>query len=263
MSNSTHNPRLPSEPAAYDIALSALRRGETAATVVRRLIAGGASAQATTETLRRVHATLAAERAGAPAPSMEHLYRRVASGIRTGATNQELERELRAAGVDADTAAKLVENARQTWAHMQPQPGASRRLSVQQQAMLVGALGVVLLGSLYQFSQTPYDTVTSSSMTIEIADASISATLKIVPNAVVVAQQLKVRTGPGYEFPVLEELSANEPIEVIGRAPNVERYKVRLRDGREGWIRGTSATVRLEVAPDRLPLVTETPATSH
>lgn len=74
-------------------------------------------------------------------------------------------------------------------------------------------------------------------------------------NAVVMAQQLNVRSGPGSEYPLLLQLPASTPLHVIGRALDAPRYKIIVDDAREGWVRSDPAVVQLLIAPDSIPLV--------
>ncbi len=71
-------------------------------------------------------------------------------------------------------------------------------------------------------------------------------------------QRVNVREGPGTNFAAFAALPAGERVEVLETAETAEGtwYRVRLTDGREGWM--ASSVVRVEPSPTPLPTAVPT-----
>ncbi len=69
--------------------------------------------------------------------------------------------------------------------------------------------------------------------------------------AVTTAAEVRLRTGPGYLFPVLRQLAEGSTVTVLGKAPGGEWIRVRTAETMEGWVfwRLLNSTVNLTEAP--------------
>jgi uncharacterized protein YgiM (DUF1202 family) len=57
-----------------------------------------------------------------------------------------------------------------------------------------------------------------------------------IPDAAVGDQITNLRSGPAVGFPILAEVAAATPLEVLGKSADQEWIKVRTPDGQEGWM---------------------------
>jgi len=77
------------------------------------------------------------------------------------------------------------------------------------------------------------------------------ATLTIaarVPDAVVASDELNLRAGPGYEYPVLEVLVRGDALEAITTNWNNEWMEVEAPSGRRGWVLVNLLTLNVDLA---------------
>ncbi|MGD0175117.1 MAG: SH3 domain-containing protein [Anaerolineales bacterium] len=91
------------------------------------------------------------------------------------------------------------------------------------------------------------------------ATPTVSPTASITPiptaftpfNAVTTAAEVRLRTGPGYLFPVFRQIAEGGTVTVLGKAPGGEWIRVRTKETVEGWVfwRLLRATVDVEEAP--------------
>jgi hypothetical protein len=75
---------------------------------------------------------------------------------------------------------------------------------------------------------TPSPTVTST--------PTATPTATPIPDAAVGDQLTNLRSGPAVGFPILAEVEAGTPLEVLGKSADQEWIKVRTLDGSEGWM---------------------------
>jgi dipeptidyl aminopeptidase/acylaminoacyl peptidase len=75
------------------------------------------------------------------------------------------------------------------------------------------------------------------------------------PRLTVVVEALNVRTGPGVTYPVIGLLRRDDEVTIIGRHVASGWWQVKLINGREGWVSGVSAYVRVSGDTARVPKV--------
>lgn len=80
-------------------------------------------------------------------------------------------------------------------------------------------------------------------------------------DGVVRADRAALHTGPGDQYPVVRELPAHAPLEIVGQAVMPPWFKVRLRDGTEGWIADDLRLVQLNRPRADIPRLVVRPAT--
>lgn len=95
-----------------------------------------------------------------------------------------------------------------------------------------------------QFISTPYPLV------------DLPVTGAVEPLAMVKSGRLNVRSGPGTDYPILFSLTQNEPLAMLGRSPDGDWLKVRVR-AQEGWV--NAGFVTLSVPLVELPLIPPPP----
>jgi uncharacterized protein YgiM (DUF1202 family) len=79
------------------------------------------------------------------------------------------------------------------------------------------------------------------------------------PDAVVTADALTLRAGPGTVYARIGTLRNGEPLSVTARTKNGDWLAVTTQAGKQGWVAG--AYVQLNVALEEIPLATEVPPT--
>ena len=75
---------------------------------------------------------------------------------------------------------------------------------------------------------------------------------EVVAKAIVQAQKLNLRTGPGMDHPIIGELMLGQEVGIIGRSDNNEWLQVRLNDGRTGW--AAQIWLKTDKSPSDLPV---------
>jgi uncharacterized protein YgiM (DUF1202 family) len=71
-----------------------------------------------------------------------------------------------------------------------------------------------------------------------------TATFPVITAVVNANQAINVRQGPATNFPPLASLQPNQEVQVTGRSGDGKWLKVRLADGREGWVSASLLTVQ-------------------
>lgn len=213
------------------VALSHLRGGTSPNDVLRRLISDGATAQQVAAALRTAHDTLSAER-----HSAEEMYRRIAQRIAQGASDEAILREALARGVDHATAQQLIVDAREAWRRMRS--ASQWRQPSQIEFAVFWLVALIVLIAL-----------ANSGRALWMARATIQAA---APNAIVLAEHINLRSGPGAEYPILLELPENTTLTIIGRSNG--RFKVRVSENVEGWIRSDPQLVQVQIPLDTIPV---------
>lgn len=74
-------------------------------------------------------------------------------------------------------------------------------------------------------------------------------------SAVVTSATLNMRTGPAIGFPVITTLNQGQSVALIGRNADASWAKIRLEDGREGWV--NASLIQPGVPISSLPLIEE------
>jgi len=103
-------------------------------------------------------------------------------------------------------------------------------------------------------TSTPSSTSTSMMPTLTPTGEAIS-----VPNGVVAADLLNLRSGPGLEYEVVAHLERGDPLEVRARVPAGDWVKVSTAAGMEGWV--AVEHVALSIPLEGIPLSVERPPT--
>lgn len=199
---------------AYDTALAALRRGESAGQVIKQLLDAGADRQMITEALQLVHETLKHDAERIRQERLAEIRQILIDGIREGETSIDLQQRLRARGVPADTAARLVRAARRSTTHCVPSSQTRRVANI----IAVSLVVLALLAGWYRFRHD----LRPLAAIYGVAAAATTIVAGTVPVAnAVVAQRLNVPSGPGPVYPLLLQLPTGTPVQVIGRAQDV------------------------------------------
>ena len=85
-------------------------------------------------------------------------------------------------------------------------------------------------------TNTPLPVHTETASPTLTSTTAPSATPFIPFTASVWAENVNVRTNPGYFFPALRLIKENSSLTVLGKAPGGEWVYARIPDGTEGWI---------------------------
>lgn len=218
--------------------------------IIKELVAEGVSTPEIVQIMQQLATVVAADRESgrAAAPSIAQY---IAQQLRAGVDDATIVCDLVARGIEREDGRQLLRDARQVWT----------RLHVQQRGMAVsrtvGALGLVvilLIGGVHVLRML--DGTSSPAMTPSVVvqlNPTLVARVGRLPNAVVVADSLNVRSGPGAEYPLLFQLHAHDSLRVIGRMEETGRYLVQLPNDRMAWVRSDPDAVRLDIPRDRLP----------
>ena len=108
---------------------------------------------------------------------------------------------------------------------------------------------------------TPASTATSTVIPMRTPTPASTATSALLPtrtppplpDAVVLVQGLDLRAGPGSNYPVLGQLMANTPLEIIGQVKRLNWFQVRVPDGRAGWVAGDTTLMQVNRSLDSVP----------
>lgn len=234
-------PQLSRSSALYAETLALLRDGVRPPDVIRELARREIAPAAMAEALRYALQTLDLEHAGDRAPD---LLREIGHRVRSDHEPGAIVRTAVARGLSATTAERLTASARAAWHR--------RRARVRQTRVGWAVSAVLLLLVQSQLARQPAPTMTAVPQ-----QATVVATMLPMPNAVVLAQRLNVRSGPHKHDPLLTALSANDPLVVISRTARAGRYQVLLPDSRQGWVRAEG--VRIDVPLETIPLFSSPP----
>lgn len=217
--------------------------------MIRRLLAEGIPPQEVAQILQEVATAVTADYT-TTVPQEQPIEQMIVHQLRAGRDDASIQRNLALRGVPRPVAVRLVGDARQVWSQLHAQEQARRQASVVRSVVTLSLIGVILLGGHWW-----RDTRTRpSGATIPpVVLVERPARLPAGPNAVVVAETLNVRTGPGIDYPIVRQLHSDEPVRVIGRLEAAGRYLVRLPDDQAAWIRSDPALVRLHVPIDSIP----------
>lgn len=246
----------------YQFALHQIEAGQLPANVIRAMIAAGESPARVTRVMRCVQRALDRQ-ATLQAAHTAALRRDVATALLAGKTDRAVERDLAARGVSPIAARAVVRAARRSLASRMtagrqgrppvgrpvryaPGPGLQPLFVVMLLCLLIIGARAHLLGAPASLDHVRFG---------QDERAPVEGTVYYA-NAIVIADQLNVRAGPGADYPLLTQLRANEPLYVIGRSDDVARFKALLRDSRIGWVRNDPSVIRLLVAPESIPLAT-------
>jgi hypothetical protein len=239
VTHARHNDPEHVRPAHDALAVAALRAGERPAHTARRLIRQGYSARHTTQILQHAYAVLQAEQARTRRSIAPQVYHQVVALVRAGVTDSAIVDAVAARGVEREDAARLVAQARRHWQARVAARSRTLTLWLRAWCLLLG-VATFIIGGLPLSNPARTQSAGPEHVTL---------------NAVVLADELNVRSGPSRSYPVLFTLSSYQAVQVIARAPVTGRYKIRLRDQREGWIRSDSAAVWMQLDPDTIPTV--------
>lgn len=77
------------------------------------------------------------------------------------------------------------------------------------------------------------------------------------PFAIVRAEVLNVRAGPGTAYPVVGRLAAGESVDIVGQSADGAWWQIRYKGGRDGWVSG--ALVQAQGALNGVPVITDVP----
>ena len=77
------------------------------------------------------------------------------------------------------------------------------------------------------------------------------------PVAMVIADKLNVRSGPGTDYDGIGEVAKGDELEVIGRNRNSTWFRVKLRDEQTGWVSGK--WISLNVSSSGIPIAPAPP----
>lgn len=244
----------PDVPATMqDRVRAAFYRGEAPATIIKCLLAEGVPPQEIVQILQDVATAVTADYMAAR-PQEQPIEQMIVHQLCAGRDDVTIQHDLVLRGVPRPIAVRLVGDARQVWSQLHARQQARLQASVVRSVVTLTLIGVMLIGGRWWL-----DTWSSSSSTatppvvlVELRPATATR-LPASPNAVVVANTLNVRTGPGSDYPIVRQLHAAEPVRVIGRLEDAGRYLVRLPDDQAAWIRSDPALVRLDVPLDSIP----------
>lgn len=248
----------------YTTALDALRRGERPANVIKSLLAQGTHPQHVAQIMRLSYETLQQDTAAPRHVTAAAVHDAIAAAVRADQPDETICRQLIDQSIPDDVVARLVAQVWQVQHRREGSAGGASPRALHLMNSLVG--GLVLLALLlgwHRLRNEPdlFTSAFSNQQTVGIGLATGARAPDAAPvpdpvaNAVVMVQQLNVRSGPGSEYPLLLQLPASTPLHVIGRAPDAPRYKIIVGDAREGWVRSDPEVVQLLIAPDSIPLV--------
>lgn len=226
--------------------LTRLRAGHAPHGEVRRLIAEGVSAAQATAALRAAHAELARDREQLAQQRTAEVHREVAVAVVAGQPDAAIERKLAARDVDAQVAQMLVQGARAAWQR--------RQAHGQRQTRVALSVAVALVMLVLGFQVPGFRAGSGAELTAMGAQPSLSAVVVMRPNAMVLAQRLNVRSGPNPGDPIMLQLARDMQLQVIARANDLRRLKVKLPDNREGWVRNDPNVIQLQTPIDSLPI---------
>ncbi len=77
------------------------------------------------------------------------------------------------------------------------------------------------------------------------------------PEAVVEAEVVNVRSGPGMVYPIIGRVKRGEVLTIVGQNPEGTWLEVRLKDGKVGWV--YKRLVKVLVQMEKVPVETEIP----
>ncbi len=108
---------------------------------------------------------------------------------------------------------------------------------------------------------TPVSTATSTVLPTRTPTPASTATSAVLPtrmppplpDAVVLVQGLDLRAGPGSNYPVLEQLTANTPLEIVGQVKSLNWFQVHVPDGRAGWVAGDARLMQVNRSLESIP----------
>lgn len=245
----------------YATALDGLRRGERPATVIKSLLAQGIDPQDVAQIMRLSYETLQRDVAAPQHGTAVAVHHAIAAAVRANQSDETICQQLVGRSIPSDVAAQLVAQVRQAQ-HRRERLATPRRYTLILMNSMVTSLVLLALVLGWNRLRTDADGFAfSSQQTVGIGLAAgatapdAAPALTLIANAIVMAQQLNVRSGPGPEYPLLLQLPASTPLQVIGRAPDALRYKIIVGDVGEGWVRSDPEVVQLLIAPDSIPLV--------
>lgn len=142
-------------------------------------------------------------------------------------------------------------------------PARSQRDQMQQAAALPSevAPSTATHTPLPDPTQTATSAATATFTTVPTRTATPAATATSTvppvptppPDAVVVAQALNLRAGPGSSYPVLGQLTANAPLDIIGQVKSLNWFQVQLPDGQVGWVAGDAKLMQVNRSLDSIP----------
>lgn len=242
-------------PALDGEVLARLRDGHPVFAEVRRLINQGVAPAAATEMLRAAYTALVSEREVDATRTAARVYQTVARSVVEGRPDAEITRDLAARGVTAGAARTLIVGARSAWRRRQQRPlrvfmpVGGERLAV----YVVVLFALLTLNSTYPLFE-PWNAASGRNLTAVVAQPSMQALMIRQPNAVVIARHLNVRVGPNPDDPVMLRLMRDMQLEVIAKARDLQRLKVKLPDNREGWVRNDPNLLKLVTSLDSIPI---------
>jgi uncharacterized protein YgiM (DUF1202 family) len=203
----------------------------------------GIAPAAMADALRHALQTLELERAG---DRSDDLLREVAARVRAKHDPAAIVRTMVARGVTTTTAQHLTDGARTAW---ESRRARLRHTRVAWTAAAALIMLVMVQGALWRRP--------AARLTAVPQEATVVAKMTPMPNAVVLARRLNVRSGPHKHDPLVTELSANDRLVVIGREEKAGRYQVLLPDARQGWVRAEH--VRIDVPLEMIPVYSVSP----
>lgn len=244
----------------YQCALHQIDAGRPPTHIIRAMIAAGESPARVTRVMRSVQRALD-RRAALRLVQTTEVRRDVAIALLAGKTDRAVERELAARGASPVAARAVVRATRRSLARgpihaRRGQPPVERVARKSPGPVLQPLFAVVLLCLLIIGVRVHLLGAPPVSVHFAQDERAPREGAVYYANAIVVADQLNVRVGPGADYPLLTQLRANEPLYVVGRSDDVARLKAILRDSRIGWIRNDPAAIQLLVAPESIPLAT-------
>lgn len=241
---------------AYTRARAALRTGATPARVIQDLVTTGLPPHEVVALMQLLAETLAAERRF-EALTAQSVGRYIMAQLQAGNDSTMILRDLRRLGVHSVRAQQLVTAARNAWARQE----ARRRQQARRQRLRERAvLGLLAAAIVIGVGQVPNRRSASHIPLAEVTvDPHILALAPPVPNAVVVSEQANARSGPGPEYPVLQEIPARTPLRVVGWVAPENRYLIQLPDDRPAWVRSDPTVVELTVPRESIARFRITP----
>lgn len=218
--------------------------------IIKELVADGVSTPEIVQIMQQLATAVAADREArrAAAPSIEQY---IAQQVRAGVDDVTIVCDLVARGIEREDGRQLLCDARQVWTRLHVRERCHALLRT---AGALSLVAILLLGSVYVLRMrngTPSPAVTPS-VVVQL-NPTLVARVGRLPNAVVVADSLNVRSGPGAEYPLLFQLHAHDSLRVIGRMEETDRYLVQLPNDHTAWVRSDPDAVRLDIPRDRLP----------